>query len=245
MESPQVARAASGSLRARLGTIAEIALVALAWTWAGRLAARWTDFHASETADGIAYLRWTLVATPLWITILALALAVGGRKASSIGWSRPRGGWLRAIGAGLVWGVALVPISWSASAVAGVAGLGRAAVPFSVDRTTSWAAFVAGALLAGAFAEELFYRGWLLGRVERVLEGMVSPAWLPRIAIAVAALAFGASHDWQGGAAVAGVTVLGMGLGILFVRSGRNLVAAIVAHGVLDVVALTLLHAGT
>jgi membrane protease YdiL (CAAX protease family) len=223
----------------------EIALLALAWTWLGKLAADWTDFHEGGSTDGVEYLRWALVATPLQVALVGIVLAARGRRPSSIGWSRPRGGWLRAIGAGLAWGVALVPISWAASGLAGLAGLERAAVPFSIDGTTSWAAFVAGGLLAGAFAEELFYRGWLLERVERLLEGLVPSPWVTRIGIAASALAFGASHAWQGGAAVAGVTVLGLGLGMLFVRSGRNLVAAVVAHGVLDVVALTLLHLGT
>lgn len=64
-------------------------------------------------------------------------------------------------------------------------------------------------------------------------------AWGTRGAIVATALWFGANHAWQGGAAVVGVSVLGLGLGALFVRSGRNLVAAMVAHGVLDVLALS------
>lgn len=242
MESPSASRERAATALGRLGVALELAFFVWAWSWCSSLAARGSGIPQEGAAHGLDYLRWALFATPLWAALVALALFARGRRADTIGATRPRTGWMRALAVGLVWGAALVPVSWAALALAGLAGLSSDLSTFAISTCASWIGYLAGALLAGAFGEELVYRGYLFERVERLVEGLVPAAWTTRAALLASSLAFGASHYWQGTASIVGVSVLGLGLGLAFLRAGRNLAVPVVAHGVLDVVALTSLH---
>ena len=92
-----------------------------------------------------------------------------------------------------------------------------------------------------AFGEELVYRGWLLNR----LADLVGQRWWGW-AISLLALSglFGLAHLYQGVTGVAENAIDGLLLGLIYFASGRNLWAAIIAHGVTDSVDLTLMFTG-
>jgi membrane protease YdiL (CAAX protease family) len=226
----------------RAGLALELVLFVWGWWWLSAVAARIAGFSADGAVHGLDYLRWALLATPLWSALVAAALFARGRRRASIGAERPREGGVRACVRGLVWGAVLVPVAWGIAALAERAGLSLDERTFAIGSTASWLGWLAGGLLAGALGEELIYRGYLLERVERLLEDRMPATWATRAAVLCTALAFGATHAWQGSAAVVSVSAMGLGLGWVFLRSGRNLVAPVVAHGVLDAAALTALH---
>ena len=88
-----------------------------------------------------------------------------------------------------------------------------------------------------AFGEELVYRGYLLTRAaeaggpSRVAQGA---------ALLAVSVLFGYGHYYKGPAGILASTVSGLVLGGVYWASGRNLWAAILAHGFRDTLALAL-----
>ena len=84
----------------------------------------------------------------------------------------------------------------------------------------------AAIVLLGVTAEELLFRGWLLG----ALQDMLGSSW----AVLLSAIAFSGFHWWAGGAAadvvsLANLLLGGMWFGLLAVRSG-GIMAPMAAH---------------
>ena len=87
---------------------------------------------------------------------------------------------------------------------------------------------------AAAFVEEL-ERAFLITRIDS-LSGMV-------VALIITSLTFGARHWYQDKAGAAITTsVVGLLFGLVWLITGGNLVAAMVAHATLDSLALILLY---
>jgi uncharacterized protein len=92
-----------------------------------------------------------------------------------------------------------------------------------------------------AFGEELGYRGYLLTRAAD-LGNRSKLAYV--IAMVGVAVLFGFGHYYKGPAGVLDSTYSGLVLGTLFLLSGRNLWAAILAHGLSDTYAVVLVYMG-
>jgi membrane protease YdiL (CAAX protease family) len=92
-----------------------------------------------------------------------------------------------------------------------------------------------------AFGEELSYRGYLLTRAADVF-GRSNTAYF--LAMVVVALLFGFGHFYKGPAGVLDSTYSGLVYGGAYLLSGRNLWAAILAHGISDTFALLVVFMG-
>ncbi len=92
-----------------------------------------------------------------------------------------------------------------------------------------------------AFGEELVNRGYLMNRVAE-LAGGSSVAWA--VSLVVVSVLFGVAHLYQGISGVVANISAGLVYGALYLWSGRNLWAPIIAHGVYDTVALLLIFWG-
>lgn len=92
-----------------------------------------------------------------------------------------------------------------------------------------------------AFGEELVYRGYLMNRVAE-LAGGSSMAWAA--SLVVVSVLFGVVHSVQGISGVVANISAGLVYGALYLGSGPNLWAPIIAHGVYDTVALLLIFWG-
>ena len=82
-----------------------------------------------------------------------------------------------------------------------------------------------------AFAEETVYRGWITSRLAE-LGRFSTRAWI--VATAAASIVFGTIHMYQGVSGMIATGLTGLVLGSVYLATGRNLWAAIVAHGVMD-----------
>lgn len=89
-----------------------------------------------------------------------------------------------------------------------------------------------------AFGEEMVYRGYLMNRVAE-LAGGGKGAWA--LSLVVISVLFGVAHLYQGISGVITVIAAALAYGGLYLSSGRNLWAPIIAHGVYDTVACFLI----
>jgi hypothetical protein len=82
-------------------------------------------------------------------------------------------------------------------------------------------------LVLAAFGEELVWRGYALPRVAEIMGGS-RVAWAASL-LAVN-VAFGLAHFYQGESGMVQAAVQGILLGLLYLATGRNLLAPIAAH---------------
>jgi membrane protease YdiL (CAAX protease family) len=101
--------------------------------------------------------------------------------------------------------------------------------------------FLAIMWITAAFAEELYYRGFLIPSLAEIMNGSKS-GWI--LAIFISASAFALSHSYQ---AVSGMLYTGIGaifLSLVFLAHGKNLWIPIIAHGLHDTSGLLFIHFG-
>jgi membrane protease YdiL (CAAX protease family) len=82
-----------------------------------------------------------------------------------------------------------------------------------------------------AFGEEIGYRGYLLRRAADAGGGSTAAYWFGAVVVAVL---FGYGHYYKGPAGIVDSGMAGLVLGAVFILSGRNLWACILAHGFID-----------
>jgi uncharacterized protein len=101
--------------------------------------------------------------------------------------------------------------------------------------------FIVLAWTLAAFGEELVYRGYLMNRVADVFN-RTRRAWL--ISLVVVHVGFALAHAYQGLTGAIDEGLMGLLLGVIYLRTGRNLAVPIVAHGVADTIDFLLMFLG-
>jgi len=92
-----------------------------------------------------------------------------------------------------------------------------------------------------AFVEEAGYRGWILTRCAEL--GRYSrSAWIGGMVVSSAL--FGLAHSYQGISGMVATGLTGLLFAGVYLATGRNLWAAIVAHGSLDTTGFVLMYFG-
>lgn len=184
----------------------------------------------------------------MWGAVIAggVLLALSKSSYQRLGLRRP-GSWVKTLG-------------WALVAVV-ASNLGAAGLGFLIRATTAWPpldvayirASIEGDTLSylvwmalvvwgsAAFGEELFARGFVLDRLQITFGA-------GRVGIAVAVIAqaaiFGALHAIQGPTGIVITGYVGVVLAVIYIASGRNLWAPIIAHGLMDSLSLTLMYLG-
>lgn len=92
-----------------------------------------------------------------------------------------------------------------------------------------------------AFGEEMMWRGYALPRIAQFC-GTGLRAWV--IALIVVNAAFGLAHLYQGPSGMIQATAAGVLLGVLYLATGRNLVAPVLAHGVSNSIDFVVMYLG-
>lgn len=100
---------------------------------------------------------------------------------------------------------------------------------------------VAVVWITAALMEEVVYRGFLMGRLARLFGGH-RRAWVA--ALVTSSAIFGVLHMYQGVSGVFATGINGGILAVIYLASGRNLWAAILAHGIANTVSLTYIYLG-
>jgi uncharacterized protein len=92
-----------------------------------------------------------------------------------------------------------------------------------------------------AFGEEISYRGYLLSRAATAGGGSTLAQW---IGVVLAGILFGFGHYYKGPSGIVDSGVAGLILGAAYMLSGRNLWAAVLAHGLVDTIGVVVLYFG-
>jgi membrane protease YdiL (CAAX protease family) len=101
--------------------------------------------------------------------------------------------------------------------------------------------FLALAWVLAAFGEEMVYRGYLMNRVADLFN-RTRRAWI--VSLIVVHVAFGLAHAYQGWTGVIDEGLSGLLLGVIYLRTGRNLAVPIIAHGIGDSIDFILIFLG-
>ena len=97
------------------------------------------------------------------------------------------------------------------------------------------AMWIAGIWLLVGPTEELISRGFLIDQWSVALKGLVRA---PLFAVVASALTFGAVHFYEGTTGVITNVIAALWLGGLYLQQQRTLWAVIIAHGIVDTVAM-------
>jgi len=92
-----------------------------------------------------------------------------------------------------------------------------------------------------AFGEEMFWRGYLMNRVADVF-GRSHAAWV--VSLVIVSTVFGFAHEYQGLAGWIEEGLAGLALGLMYLRTSKNLSVPIIAHGVCDTIDMVLIFFG-
>ncbi len=92
-----------------------------------------------------------------------------------------------------------------------------------------------------AFGEELVWRGYVMNRVAD-LGNRTRLAWF--CSLVVVYPAFGLAHSYQGVTGIIQEGFAGLLLGVIYLRTGKNLSVPIIAHGVSDTLDILLIFLG-
>ena len=101
--------------------------------------------------------------------------------------------------------------------------------------------FVLLAWILAAFGEEMVYRGYLMNRVAGLWHRRRG-AWI--LSLIIVHVGFGLAHAYQGITGVLDEGLMGLLLGVMYLRTGRNLSVPIIAHGVQDSIDFVLIFLG-
>ncbi len=108
----------------------------------------------------------------------------------------------------------------------------------SIEKYLTW--MVAGFVLGGLM-EEVLFRGFLITRISKFLKGNKTSDLFALIATSIL---FGLCHLYQGWSGVISTGLVGLMFGIIFLAFNKNLWYSILAHGFVNMTALTILYFG-
>jgi membrane protease YdiL (CAAX protease family) len=87
----------------------------------------------------------------------------------------------------------------------------------------------------------MVYRGYLMNRVADLLN-CTRTAWI--VSLFAVQIGFGLAHAYQGITGIIDEGLMGLLLGLIYLRTGRNLAVPIIAHGIADSLDIMLIFLG-
>lgn len=100
--------------------------------------------------------------------------------------------------------------------------------------------WLAIAWVSAGFGEEVFFRGYMINRVEALLP---HAKWALPLAVIIPAVGFGVAHMYyQGFRGLVVTGMIGLAIGTLYLLYKRNIWPLIIAHGAVDTLAFTAMY---
>ena len=153
--------------------------------------------------------------------------------------------WPRLVAIGIAWGVGMWLLEFFVTmpALDRLLGYGPDLSTFNdvAGNAKVLAIYLVANWILAAFGEEMVWRGYALPRMAEFC-GSGTRAWI--LALVLGNVAFGLAHLYQGWNGILEAIVGGVLLGVLYLVTGRNLVAPIVAHGLGNSLDFILMYLG-
>lgn len=182
--------------------------------------------------------------TPYLLVLGWLSLRCRGLRWKDVGLRAP-GNWKMSILAGLLVGIAMETLELFATQPLLTKWFAQGPDLHQLNRLIGNSRILVIALVLAwalaAFGEETVYRGYLMNRAAGLFHGS-KRAWL--VSLVLITILFGLAHFPQGITGVTENVIDGAILAILYLASGRNLCAPIVAHGIQDSIDVVLIYLG-
>jgi membrane protease YdiL (CAAX protease family) len=199
-------------------------------------------FVAVVIADALGFVP--LTQTIFLLPLVWISLRLRRERWSTIGFTRPDH-WGLSIAIGIVAGVLmeLFAVYVTTPLISTAFGVEPDYSDFrSIQGNLSLLlVFLALSWTLAAFGEEICFRGFLMKRVAQLL-GENGSAWIA--SLVASSVLFGWGHTEQGVSGWVQEGLSGFLLGVLFLATRRNLTVPIVAHGVSNTLAFTLIYLG-
>jgi len=96
----------------------------------------------------------------------------------------------------------------------------------------------------GAFAEEMFFRGFLMNSFYKLLPDNFTDRVRWTLSLTMTSLLVGIGHSYQGITGMILTGIIGFCFGLIYLNSKRNLWPAILTHGLYDTVAFVMIFFG-
>ena len=184
------------------------------------------------------------IGTLVGIAIVAVFLWLKRKEGevSQIGFRRP-GSWTRTIILGLVLG-SIIEISFQIAVNPFLERITNSPLdlgPFDEMRGNpiQLAFYLLIGWGIGGFLEEMTYRGFLIIHIRRMLGNRAAGTVAGLI---ITSAAFGRAHEYQDWSGVLSTGLVGMILGIIFIRNQYNLLLPIFTHGFVNTVGMLLIY---
>jgi hypothetical protein len=182
--------------------------------------------------------------TPFLLLVAWGSLRLRGLRWRDVGLRLP-GRWPRVCAIGVAWGLGMWLLEFFVTmpTLRRVLGYWPDLTDFNdiVGNATLLAIYLALNWILAACGEEMVWRGYALPRAAEFL-GSGMRAWV--LALVLVNVAFGLAHLYQGPSGVIQATVGGVLLGVLYLVTGRNLLAPILAHGIGNSIDFTVMYLG-
>jgi membrane protease YdiL (CAAX protease family) len=193
-------------------------------------------------ADEAGYVP--LSKTPFLLLVAWGSLRLRGLRWRDVGLGLPER-WRRVAAIGIAWGVGMWLLEFFVTmpTLRRVLGYWPDLTAFNdiVGNLPLLGIYLALNWVLAAFGEEMVWRGYALPRAAEFL-GSGMRAWV--LALVLVNVAFGLAHLYQGPSGVIQATVGGVLLGVLYLATGRNLLAPILAHGIGNSIDFTVMYLG-
>jgi membrane protease YdiL (CAAX protease family) len=182
--------------------------------------------------------------TPFLLLMAWASLRLRGLRWRDVGLAMPAR-WMRLVAIGIAWGIGMWLLEFYVTmpALDRLLGYGTDLSTFDdvAGNARVLAIYLVASWILAAFGEEMVWRGYALPRIAGLF-GSGRNAWI--LALVIVNVAFGLAHLYQGWNGVIQAIVGGVLLGLLYLVTGRNLVAPIVAHGLGNSMDFILMYLG-
>ena len=225
----------------RLLPLLEVVLVLILLLAAEVVAMSLLGITASGQVVPLDLLQIKLVQEPLVLLVIHRLMQRRGRSILALGLNRPQGGWGKSVGTGVAITVPLLLISFVVLHIGNLLFPRDAPLPFDLDTPWAMPSFLLAATFAGV-AEEIQFRGFIFHRLEQFFRSFGGTSQRATMrAVFLTSMVFAFLHIYEGPAAVLAIFVVALGLQGLYLKSGRNLVACMVCHGLYNVIQIVLM----
>jgi membrane protease YdiL (CAAX protease family) len=201
------------------------------------------EFLGDDTALGVVLINLAYVASVVIATFVLRSRGSGWRE---IGMAKPAS-WRKTVllGVGTLIAYLFISIVFQALLVnvlgLAVAPSDRSSFDVLYGNLPLLILYVAAAWTFIAFGEEMIFRAFLMNTLAQLFDS-AKARWV--LTLIGSSIIFGLAHFSWGVMGIVETTLMGLVLGFVYLRSGRNLWITIIAHGIANTLGFTMVYLG-